>query len=214
MSSLLWVTVTVILVVLLPASTLCVPGDSFLSSNSCHPWSWAWKDVVTNSPSLLFSRVCYRGADCVGWWKHERLWQLVLLVGAGHRMWDSATEKMISEGFSAPQSEWVNSRWTFSNFWRLQHIEQTSDFAVAQADKEDKYLFLCAVPTNQRLQLGKPLVVETQIGWWKNSVLSVHQTKRRVPVTSPHLIKVNINKMYHPCIQLNSRFSFWIECSL
>lgn len=45
-------------------------------------------------------------------------------------------------------------------------FRKTSDLVVAQADKEDKYLFLCAVPTNQTPgQLGKPMVVETQIGW-------------------------------------------------
>lgn len=60
--------------------SMCVPGYSCLSSNSWDFWNWTWKDVVTNSPSLLFLRVCYGGASSVGWWKCERLWQLVLFV--------------------------------------------------------------------------------------------------------------------------------------
>lgn len=134
--------------------SMCAPGYSFLSSTSCYLWSWTWQGVITNSPSLLFFHVNCGGADSVDWWKHERLWQLLLLVGAGQRMWYSAAWEMISEGFSAPQSEWVNSRWTLSKFWWLQHIENTSDLVVAQADKDDKYLFLCSGRMNQRLQVS------------------------------------------------------------
>lgn len=94
--------------------SLCVVGYILSLLELCYLWNWTWKGVFTNPPSLLFFHVLHGGADSVARWRSKRLWKLELLAGVRYRMWNSAAWKVISEGFSASQSQWLNSRRTFS----------------------------------------------------------------------------------------------------